>query len=127
MKDYEEFTEYTKEGVPDHFLSGGTVRTEGGEGYVRVMEIDYIYRDDGTLFYRDYHHSTLVFPTNDSYLYSFYDEKGRVLYERGYITHGHLEDYYIYEDEGKMPTYHLELDYCHGYAIPYLERYQNNA
>lgn len=127
VKDYEEFTEYTKEGVPDHFLSGGTVRTEGGEGYVRVMEIDYIYRDDGTLFYRDYHHSALVFPTNDSYLYSFYDEKGRVLYERGYITHGHLEDYYIYEDEGKMPTYHLELDYCHGYAIPYLERYQNNA
>lgn len=123
VKEYEEFTDYTTDGLPDHFLSQGLVRTEGGEGLTRVMDIDYVYRDDGTLFYREYHHSTLVFPTNDCYLYSFYDEKGRVLYERGYITHGHLEDYYIYEKEGNMPTYHLELDYCHGYVFPHLEKY----
>lgn len=123
VKDYEEFTEYTPDESPDHFLSQGLVRTEGGEWLERVMEIDYVYRDDGTLFYRDYHHSTFIFPTRDCYLYSYYDEKGRVLYERGYITHGHLEDYYIYEGDGNMPTYHLELDFNHGYTWPYLVRY----
>lgn len=39
---------YTTDGLPDHFLSQGLVRTEGGEGLTRVMDIDYVYRDDGT-------------------------------------------------------------------------------
>lgn len=125
VKDYKEFIDYTPEGKPDHFRSQGKIVTqvEVGEVEVTVMEIDYVYRDDGTLFFRDYGHSTNIFATNDSYLYSFYDEKGRVLYERGYVTHGHLEDYYIYEGDGDMPAYHLELDYAHGYAFPYLEKY----
>lgn len=125
VKDYKEFIDYTPEGKPDHFRSQGKIVTqvEVGEVEVTVKEIDYVYRDDGTLFFRDYGHSTNIFATNDSYLYSFYDEKGRVLYERGYVTHGHLEDYYIYEGDGDTPAYHLELDYAHGYAFPYLEKY----
>ena len=39
------------------------------------------------------------------------------------VTHGHLEDYYIYEGNGDMPAYHLELDYAHGYAFPHLVKY----
>lgn len=82
-------------------------------------------KDTGTLTIRDekeYSHHDLVFGSTLCSLDSFYDTHERVIYERGYITHGHLEYYYLYEDrDGKIaekPAYILEIDYNLNYAIP---------
>ena len=57
-------------------------------------------------------------------LESYYDERGRVIYESGYITHGELEYFYIYGDEGEKPQYLLTVDYGGGYAVPDMKRYR---
>lgn len=127
-KDYEEIIEYTSNGLPDYFCYQGVVEARGENGETpkelsTVVEIDYIYRDDGTLFYRQYWHDPMEFGTTLCSLNSFYDERGRVVYENGYITHGKLEYYYIYENEEEKPAYCLILDHNVGYTIPNIIRY----
>ncbi len=72
--------------------------------------VNYSYRDDGTLAYRDYHHNTYLFGTTASTLETWFDEQGRPVYERAYITHGSLNWYYIYEDDDEIPEFVLETD-----------------
>ena len=129
VKDYEEIIEYTPVGLPDYFCYQGVMERETEPGELSkvlctVVEINYIYRDDGTLFCRDYWHDSYVFGSTLCNLNSFYDENGRVTYENGYITHGELEYYYIYGDEGEKPLYCLALDHNAGYVIPDMIRYQ---
>lgn len=125
VKDYKETIEYTSAGLPDYFLSQGFLEESSTDMEPeKLIEINYVYRDDGTLFYRSYNHNPSVFGTTRCVLNSYYDENGRVIFERGYTTHGHLEDYYIYEAEEDTPAYLLELDYSHGYAYPCMVRYQ---
>lgn len=129
MGDYEESIEYTSFGQPRHVCYQGMTERERVPGELSValdsvMEVNYVYRDDDTLFYREYWHDGMEFGTSLSTLRSFYDDKARVVYERGYITHGALEYYYIYEGEGKKPAYCLEVDHNVGYAIPNIVRYQ---
>ena len=53
--------------------------------------------------------------TNDSSLQSFYDEKGRVVYEDGYITSGDQEYFYLYAEGRDVPVCKLDVYYsCHG-------------
>lgn len=130
MEDFEETVEYTEAGNPDFNKSQGLMehrRDEDGAlelAPVSVLELDYVYRDDGTLYCRDYTHNPSIFGTTLCSLESYYDERGRVVYESGYITHGQLEYFYIYEDEGEKPEYLLTVDYGGGYAIPTMERYR---
>lgn len=72
--------------------------------------VNYSYRDDGTFAYRDYHHNTYLFGTTASTLETWFDEQGRPVYERAYITHGSLNWYYIYEDDDEIPEFVLETD-----------------
>lgn len=123
VKDYEENIEYTDFGKPDCFVSRGRVEGWSGEDEMQdIVRINFIYREDGTLYWRDYYHSHQAFGTTLQGLDSFYDEQERIIYESGYITHGQLEYYYIYEDrDGEIsdkPTYILCLDYNMGYAVP---------
>lgn len=123
VKDYEENIEYTDFGKPDCFVSRGRVEGWSAEDEMQdIVRIDFTYREDGTLFYRDYYHSHQAFGTTLQSLHSYYDEQERVIFERGYITHGRLEYYYIYEDTGgktaDKPTYILYLDYNMGYVNP---------
>ena len=130
VEDFEETVEYTEAGNPDFYKSQGLMehrRDEDGAlelASVSVLELDYVYRDDGTLYCRDYTHNPSIFGTTLCSLESYYDERGRVVYESGYITHGQLEYFYIYEDEGEKPEYLLTVDYGGGYAIPTMERYR---
>ncbi|MDE7207369.1 MAG: hypothetical protein K2N90_09490 [Lachnospiraceae bacterium] len=129
MGDYEELIEYTSSGLPAYICYQGVTERENGLGELSkalepVMEVNYVYRDDGTLFYREYWHDSIAFETTLSSLHSFYDDVGRVVYENGYITHGTLEYYYIYEGESKKPAYCLEVDHNVGYAISNIVRYQ---
>ena len=117
-KGYEETIEYTEDEKPLHFESRGLAEVNNGssieEELIPLMEVDYIYRDDGTLFYRGYWHTTYLYMTNDHVLSSFYDEKERVVYEDGYITSGDQEYYYVYEDDGNIPLCKLDVRYIHG-------------
>lgn len=118
-KGYEETIEYSAGGKPLHFESRGLAEVNNGssieEELIPLMKVDYIYRDDGTLFYREYWHTTYLYMTNDHILRSYYDEKERVIYERGYITSGDQEYYYVYEGDGKVPVCKLKVYLsCHG-------------
>ena len=127
VQEYEEVIEYTKDGKIDYYKSMGVIdwlRDGGAEdGKDRVLEINYIYSDDGTLFYRYYGHNGYLFSSTYCSIYSYYDEFGRVAYESGYITHGSIYEYYIYDNDGKEPKYYLYLDDNLGYCIPTLVRF----
>lgn len=117
---YHENVEYTESGKPDRVLYEGLMEDCGVEYLGNVAEINYIYREDGTLFCRDYHHDARTFSSTLCGLNSFFDEKERPVYESGYITHGGLEYYYVYKDD--MPAYCLCLDYNGGYVFAYMVR-----
>lgn len=120
----QELVEYTESGKPDYVRRQGPMEDCGVEYLGDWVTINYIYREDGTLFCRDYHHDALTFGSTLCSLDSFFDEKERLVYETGYITHGSCEYYYIYEDEGNIPACCLCLDYNGGYAIPYMVRFR---
>ncbi len=113
---YEKEIEYTPDQRPRHFLATGPDEISDDGEFVEMMEISYIYRDDGTLYDRYYWHNPNQFSTYRQTESSLYDEKGRLVYENAYITHGILEDYYIYLDEGEKPAYRIELDHAGGPA-----------
>lgn len=127
VEDYEESIEYAASGKPDIFVAKGRVEGRPDPDVLRkIMEINFIYREDGTLYYRDYFHESWVFGTTLCSLRSFYDEDERIVFERGYITHGCVEYYYIYEDKdgekALKPSYILYIDYNSNYAIPRMVR-----
>lgn len=85
-----------------------------GLGYTerdRLLEIEFTYREDGTLRRRDYAHNMMALETWHSVTHSFYDTQERLLYEDCYITHGSMDYYYIYQDDKEMPAYCLMLDH----------------
>ena len=129
VEDYEERLDYREDGQPDYFESEGYIEwlrddEEEDEYKDTLLQISYIYRDDGTLFYRGYRHNSYVFGTTFLNLNSYYDELGRISYEDGYITHGTYYYYYFYEDNGKKPKYCLAVDDNLGYHIPVMIRYK---
>lgn len=124
VKDYEEICEYTESGRIDYFRSQGDIDwlVEAG-GLQKILEINFIYREDGTLVCKEYSHNSYMFATTFSYYKSFYDEKERLIYAEGYITHGSLEYYYIYTDNSKKPAYCLCLDWA-GDCYPDMIKYK---
>lgn len=119
VKDYEEHIEYNAFGKPDLFVSRGRVEGWSMEDEMQdILRIEFAYREDGTLYYREYYHSHQVFMTTLRQIESYYDVHERVSFEEGYFTHGKLEYYYIYEDrDGRIadkPAYILEIDYNMG-------------
>lgn len=122
IDDYRESIEYTPDQRPKHFQVTGLDRnTSEDRETVDMFQVNYVYRDDGTLYYRYYQHDSVQFETYRCVEHSYYDKKERLIYETAYITHGELEDFYIYLDEGDMPAYRLEID--HGGSGTCMERY----
>lgn len=115
--DYEKSMEYTADNRPSYFLAKGDDGTREKEGEnVPLVEINYIYRDDGTLYDRHYRHNSYWAGSTRSSMDSLYDEKERLVYQQAYITHGTLEEYYIYPNDSNKPAYCLEFDYAGGAA-----------
>lgn len=118
-EDLEEIFEYTASGKLAYYKLQGNVgwlhaeeEEEAKENAKKdlILDIAYLYRDDGTLFYRKYSHNPNLFGTFFQTIDTYYDEAGRILYEHRYVTHGSYDYYYIYEDDGVKPTYCLSLD-----------------
>ncbi len=122
-EDQDSIIEYTKNGKPDYYLHQGLMEDCGVEYMGNLVEIDFIYREDDTLFARNYHHDARTYTSTLCSLNSYFDTKERLVYGTGYLTHGSCEFYYFYECDGEMPAYGLFLDYNGGYVIPEMVRF----
>lgn len=122
---YSENCQYTDEGRLSYFESRGTVMDYGedGPGEETLLSMDYYYRDDGTLYYKEYGHHHILFGTAYQWQCSEYDEQERLVYRSAYITHGTLEYFYIYDGDSLKPSYCLEFDY--GGSPPMLVAYED--
>ena len=116
VTDYQENYEYDDEGRLIGFQSTGTPTDIDREGWenIPMIEVGFIYDDQGKLREKEYRHSStphLPFGTTYGSQYSYYDESGRLAHTSSYITHGSLEGYYIYPGNSDVPVYYLELDH----------------
>lgn len=110
---YEEDCRYRADGRPEYFCAKGLADFYGDEPEENVfLEIDFVYRDDGSLACRDYFYNSWMWGTSYSSGTYIYDEKERLIYENLYVTHGGMAFYYIYEDGCDNPAYALMLDNC---------------
>lgn len=128
IENYEETVEYIKDGRPDYFQSQGIISWVGNDDSENeistILTINFIYRNDGTLFYKDYSHNSFLFATTNCTMHIYYDELQRIKYESNYITHGSMEYYYIYENNGNKPSYCLVLDDNLGSYVPFFTKYK---
>ena len=116
---YREIYEYTDDGKLSSFEARGVVYWYGGDKEESsLLSVDYVYRNDGTLYRKEYHHHPALFSTTLQDQYNDYDEFGRLIRKICYITHGYLDYYYIYEDEGEKPDYCIWFDDGLGYVLP---------
>ena len=125
LSEYQEIYEYTD----DEKLSSYEVRgiiPELGEGNIEesVLSMNYTYRDDGTLSFKEYHHHPLVFGTWHCSIRSWYDPLERLTYSSSYVTHGSYEYFYIYRDDKEQPAYLLLLDNYMGSVWPEMFVYE---
>ena len=125
---YREIYEYTDDGKLSFFQASGIVYWYGDEDgkdeELSLLSMDYVYRNDGTLYHKEYHHLDALFSTAFQSQNSDYDELGRLVCKIGYITHGYLDYYYIYEDEGEKPSYCICFDDGPGYVLPTMTVYR---
>lgn len=126
IENYEETVEYLKDGRPDYFQSQGIISWLGDSSneISTILTIDFIYRNDGTLFYKDYGHNPFVFSSTNCSMNIYYDELERIKYESNYITHGHLEYYYIYKNNSNKPSYCLAFDFYPDSCVPFFMKYE---
>lgn len=119
VKDYQENTVYTRDGRPLNYTSTGILDffAENNERE-RVVEVEFFYREDGTLQKKHGYYNPWVFGTWGCDRTEYFDGKERVLFSAEYITHGSWEKYYIYCGEEGAPEYLLELDQNLGCSLP---------
>ncbi len=107
----EEVWEYNEAGQPVHYLLKGSDPWGVVSDQLEIIEITYTYREDGTLAKKACSYNHRAFGTTRMSETSVYDSSGRILYTLSYITHGGLEDYYIYEGDAVKPSYCLIVDH----------------
>lgn len=107
----EETWEYNEAGRPVRYLLEGADPWEVLSDKQEIIEITFTYREDGTLARKESHYNHRAFGTMGMSETSVYDTSERILYTHSYVTHGGMEDYYIYEGDAGTPSYCLTLDY----------------
>ena len=110
LEGYKETYQYRTDGKLDNFLSQGMMTHEGEKVLDNLLKMDFYYREDGSLAYREYHHNPWIWGSTDQTVSSYFDEQERVIYEHCYITHGGIDRYYIYDDNTNIPKYCFSLD-----------------
>ncbi|MCI9264045.1 MAG: hypothetical protein HFF06_05675 [Oscillospiraceae bacterium] len=91
---------------------------------MEIYFMKYEYDKAGVLFHRQFGHNLLWGATTNPGRDGYYDDRGRLVYEYGYITHGSTDTYYIYEGEEEKPSYALYLDDNLGADFPEFVRYR---
>lgn len=111
---YEEEYAYNEAGKITRFQAKGIDEAMPENGVHLVLQIDYTYRENGTLLHRAYAHDSFVFATWQCRRDTYFDALERVIYDDVYVTHGNMDYYYFYHDEEMTPDYCLILDYNTG-------------
>lgn len=114
LENYKEYPEYDNAGRLIAFSSECTLDGEP-EG---VYNVSYEYAPSGQLLHRSFGRNHKFFETTGSSVESFFDDEGRLLYERSYITHGSLDFYCLYAEGQKEPAFCLYLDENMGCYMP---------
>lgn len=86
-----------------------------------VVDIHFIYRANGTLKQKNCSYHPARFGTTRDSERCYYDSKERLVYVNAYVTHGYIEDYYIYEGSSKTPSYRLTVDHGPAYAQEFVK------
>jgi len=112
LAEYAEFSTYNEEGRLSRFYSEGIFEGWSGSPYLDcAVEMVFFYRDEGTLERKECHYNPRLFGTTRSSETHYYDANERLLKVRAYITHGSLEDFYIYDGDADIPSYSLTIDH----------------
>jgi len=117
LADYAEYSMYDDEGLLTCFYTEGIL-----EGWPdspcleKAVEMKFFYREDGTLERKECYYNSRMFGTTRQVETYNYDAHERMVYVNAYITHGSLEDYYIYVGAAKRPSYRLTVDHDFGNA-----------
>lgn len=110
VQDYMETCVEDENGRVTAFESSGIFEGYGTEDRLWIYSAQYDYDENGVLRQRHLGQNPQLFATNDSSWDSYFDAQGRVCYERGYLTHGSQEYYYIYKGDEAAPAWCLYLD-----------------
>lgn len=111
VRDYAETTALDPNGKPAQFRSTGVYFDDPDSSEaITLIQVEFTYRSDGSLLHKSYYHNPFAFGTTFSPSELDYDEAERLVFARSYITHGHLEYYYIYDGGSTQPAYCLCLD-----------------
>lgn len=124
VEDYKDSCEYNDARCPVHYESSGIIDglpEMGGQN--TIIAVDFFYREDGSLYRKDSYYNAQLFGTTGSSNIEYFDEQQRIVYSKKYITHGSLEDYYIYDDNRTGAAYALELDNNLEYWWPVFYQY----
>lgn len=122
---YQENYVYTDDGKLSSYEARGTVVDygEGGPREDTLLSMDYIYRDDSTLYFKQYTHHHILFGTTYWGQSDYYDKQGRLAWRYAYVTHGSYYFFYIYKDNRDKPAYCLWIDMNGGNADPVMTAY----
>lgn len=127
MMDYEERREYDETGRMTGLASYGVFEEWSAEieQPMRIYSMEYEYDEEtGVLVHRRFNHDYRLAATTNPGMDGYYDSRGRLAYEYGYITHGSTDTYYIYEGDSGKPSYTLCLDDNMGLNFPLFFRYR---
>lgn len=116
-ENYQEEKEYDEDGRLIKLDSSGEFEEWDGER-LWIYSLEWTYDENGVVRYRCFGRNGMFFSSTTPGQNGYYDEMGRLVYERGYITHGHTETYYIYEGENTTPAYCLHLDFSAPFYFP---------
>lgn len=100
--------DYTN-GKVSEYVATGVLPDFEKEGEQTILSLQWFYREDGSLQRRIYHHSPHSVGTAWSDVDTYYDKKGRILYENYYVTSGNHDIYAIYPED-KLDAYYVDID-----------------
>lgn len=112
FRNYKESYEYNDAGHVTSFSCEAETNSFSEEWTpVTIASYRCVYREDGSKKEEELFRNSLLFSTTNCSAHLYYDESGRIAYIRSYITHGSLEYYFIYEDDGDIPACGIIIDH----------------
>lgn len=125
-RNYREWFEYNETGQITEFHAQGEFNWFADEDEWKLMDIADCYMeyyDDGTLKKREIYKNSMLFETWYSSQKCYFDRKGRIVYIWSYVTHGFIEDYFIYENDSNIPAYDICIDHNSRDCVPVFYKY----
>ena len=117
IENYQEDREYDEAGRLVKLVTSGEFADWDGQR-LWIYDLTFDYDESGKVRHRYFGQNGMLFGTTNPRENGYFDSQGRLVYERGYITHGHTETYYIYDGDDMAPAYGLYLDDSPPYYFP---------